>query len=152
MFEILVYLFENYYDPDECPDQDSLEKHLYSAGFEDQDIRRALDWLKELRRTADAEYPETLADNRSLRHYSEREVEKIDAAGRGFLLFLEQAGILNGLQRELVLDRALALGETQVGIAQIKLIVLMVLWSQKQPFNSLLLDELLSGEEPAVMH
>ena len=45
MFEILVYLFENYAHVDACPAPDQLARKLSAAGFEDEDISAALDWL-----------------------------------------------------------------------------------------------------------
>lgn len=42
MFDILVYLFENYYQTDAYPDQDTLERKLHAAGFENDDIHMRL--------------------------------------------------------------------------------------------------------------
>jgi Smg protein len=33
MFDILVYLFENYYTPEACPSAEVLAKRLAAAGF-----------------------------------------------------------------------------------------------------------------------
>ena len=38
-------------------------------------------------------YPTTLVQNQSFRCYAPFEMEKIDAEGRGFIMFLEQTGI-----------------------------------------------------------
>ena len=40
MFEILVYLVENYFDDQVCPDPDTLELKLKAAGFDGEDITR----------------------------------------------------------------------------------------------------------------
>ena len=42
MFDILVYLFENYYTPEACPSAEVLAKRLAAAGFEHTDIDDAL--------------------------------------------------------------------------------------------------------------
>ena len=42
MFDILVYLFKNYYTPQACPTADVLAKRLAAAGFEYDDIGAAL--------------------------------------------------------------------------------------------------------------
>ena len=42
MFDILVYLFENYYAAQAYPDYDTLERKLHAAGFENEDIHDAL--------------------------------------------------------------------------------------------------------------
>ena len=49
---------------------------------------------------------------------------------RGFLLFLEQHGVLDADQRELVLDRAMALDQDELDLDDLKWVVLMVLFNQ----------------------
>ena len=63
------------------------------------------------------------------------------------LLFLENAGILDSECREMIVERALALGETEIELENLKVIVLMVLWQQDRPINGLILDELLNESE-----
>ena len=55
---------------------------------------------------------------------------KLDVEGRGFLMFLEQHGILDADQRELVLDRAMALDQDDLDLDDLKWVVLMVLFNQ----------------------
>ena len=58
------------------------------------------------------------------------ELEKLDVECRGFLLFLEQHGVLDADQRELVLDRAMALDQDELDLDDLKWVVLMVLFNQ----------------------
>ena len=74
-----------------------------------------------------------------------RELAKLDAACRGFLLTLEQSGILNAENREVVLERSLAAAGDSLTLEQLKLIVLMVLWNQKTPTSRLLAEDLFSA-------
>jgi Smg protein len=53
----------------------------------------------------------------------------LDTDCRGYILYLENIGILNGAQRELIIDRLLALDSRQIDIEQVKWVVLMVLFS-----------------------
>ena len=56
MFDVLVCLFENYYQTETYPDQDTLERKLHAAGFENDDaeddgelnagVRKLLDAFK----------------------------------------------------------------------------------------------------------
>ena len=46
MFDVLVYLYENYGALHACPDADSLSKRLTEAGFDDEEISEALTWLQ----------------------------------------------------------------------------------------------------------
>jgi hypothetical protein len=64
------------------------------------------------------------------RVYFGPELDKLDVECRGFLLFLEQHGILDGDQRELVLDRAMALDQEELDLDDLKWVVLMVLFNQ----------------------
>jgi Smg protein len=80
----------------------------------------------------------------SFRAYAPRELAKLDAACRGFLLTLEQSGILCAETRELVLERALAAAGDALSLEQLKLVVLMVLWNRQTPNSRLLAEDLFS--------
>ena len=44
MFDILVYVFENYL-PEACPEPGALARKLSAVGFEEEEISAALHWL-----------------------------------------------------------------------------------------------------------
>jgi Smg protein len=50
VFDVLMYLFNNYLDDDYelNTDQDSLRKVLMLAGFEENQVKKAFDWLESL--------------------------------------------------------------------------------------------------------
>ena len=149
MFDILVYLFENYVHADACPEPAQLARKLTAAGFEEDEIADALEWLSGLRQLSDADRPPHCARPGSLRVYGEDELRRLGVECRGFLLFLENAGILDAECREMIVERALALGEPEIELENLKVIVLMVLWQQDRPINGLILDELLNeADEP----
>lgn len=152
MFDILYYLFENYFDSGSYPDSETLTRKLTMAGFDDEDIHQALDWLSELARQDIGNYPATLSENNSFRCFSTHEVEKIDAEGRGFIVFLEQAKIINPLQRELLIDRVLAMDEENSSLDKIKLIVLTELWIQNQLSDDRVLEKLLIVSDSHYRH
>ena len=108
MFDILVYLFENYYQTDFYPDQDALARKLSAAGFEHEDISDALAWLQGLSTTETSTLPDSLAQSTAFRGYAEVEASKLGVAGRGFLAFLEGAKVLTPLLREIIIERAMA--------------------------------------------
>jgi Smg protein len=154
MFDILVYLFETYFNAEDFhyPDQDALALKLSAAGFDSDEITQALDWLSGLETLSQGPYPDYLADSDSFRVYAEQESSKIDSECRGFLAFLETSGILNPIQREWVIDRVLALSEEEVTLEKVKWTVLIVLWSQGQAQDYLFLEELLFGDATYQMH
>jgi Smg protein len=143
MYEILVYLFENCQQADVAYDRDRVAKKLSAAGFEDSDISEALHWLAGVR----APQPEfsKLPDSRAtFRAFAPRELAKLDAQCRGFLLTLEHSGILGPETREVVIERALAAAGDALTLDQLKLIVLMVLWNQQTPTSQLVAEDLFS--------
>ncbi len=152
MFDILVYLFENYYQSDLDPDEDLLARKLSAAGFGRDDISDALTWLQGLSATEASTLSAGLAESTAFRGYAQSEINKLGVEGRGFLAFLENAKVLTPLVREIIIERAMALSEDSVGIEKLKVIVLMVLWSQQRSIDSLVLEELLSDRTQLLMH
>jgi len=152
MFDVLVYLYENYYRPDACPDADTLARKLSAAGFEGDEIDSALSWLSGLATITQTTIPVAYADSSSFRIYVDIEYERLGAECIGFLSFLESAGVLNPLLREVVIERALATDETPVSLESLRVIVLMVFWSQGEEPDALILEELLEDGAPRQMH
>ncbi|MGC8733071.1 MAG: DUF494 domain-containing protein, partial [Halothiobacillaceae bacterium] len=58
------------------------------------------------------------------------EMERLDTDCRGFLLFLEGVGILSPANRELVIERILALPEEEIDLERLKWLILLVLFNQ----------------------
>jgi Smg protein len=145
MYDVLVFLFENCQQAELAYDRERVAKKLSAAGFEDSDISEALHWLAGMARMPRS-VRETLPDARSsFRAYAPRELAKLDAECRGFLLTLEHSGILGAETRELVIERALAASGEKLNLEQLKLVVLMVLWNQKTPTSRLVAEDLFSA-------
>tara|TARA_B100000965_G_C19034076_1_gene516580 strand:+ start:79 stop:552 length:474 start_codon:yes stop_codon:yes gene_type:complete len=130
VLDVLMYLFETYIETqDETEmDHEDLRLDLTEAGFNSNEIEKAFDWLDKLNHensiTAD------LFDVSSNRVYSRIEMSHLSSSCRGFIEYLEQINILTFRQRELLIDRLLALNTYDINIDQIKWIVLMILFSQ----------------------
>ncbi len=132
VLDVLMYLFENYYMDEEIegrPDRESLQVELLEAGFPPSEVNKAFDWMDGLASQREAGVPIHPAAH-SIRHYTDREMEFLDLESRGFLMFLEQMGILTPSSRELVIDRVLALDANDVDIEQLKWVLLMVLFNE----------------------
>ena len=130
VLDVLMYLFENYVDEetDIEPDRNQLQDKLLEAGFPGEEIDKAFDWLENL---AGQEQPMgAIVNGTALRVYTEKESERLDARARGFLLFLEQNGVLAAATRELVLDRIMDLEAEDISLDQLKWVTLMVLFNQ----------------------
>ena len=151
MFDILVYLFETYHQPNACPEPSVLARKLSAAGFDQEDISAALEWLSGLERLArDESRP---AGPGSLRLYCATELAKLPTACRGFIAFLENAGAIDAMVREMIIQSAMVLPERAVSLSTLKIIVLMVMWRRDEAIDTLLLEELLAEEDdPPYMH
>ena len=62
--------------------------------------------------------------------FNDREMQKLDTECRGFILFLEQTGVIDAFDREVIIDRIMALEAGEVDLQQLKWVALMVLLNQ----------------------
>ena len=138
VLDVLMYLFEHYLDEETEleSDQESLRVELVDAGFPEAEIGKAFAWLEGLTiENAEGGIVE-IARVGSVRIYTAQEIDRLDTACRGFLLFLEQIRVLDGTSRELVVDRVMALEDDDINLDQLKWVVLMVLFNRPGKENA----------------
>ncbi len=154
VLDVLIYLF-GYYVEEELeisPDQADLKAQLVAAGFADLQIERAIDWLEGLVTQKDM-FDTGVLCSRSIRVFNDVENEKLDVECKGFLLFLEQSGVLDLEDRELVIDRVMALETTFIEVQQLKWVVLMVLLNQPGKEAAFAwVEDVIMDEVGAVIH
>jgi Smg protein len=143
MFDILMFLFESYFNAGSYPDPEKLSIKLSAAGFEDEDITRALSWLSGLTQLTPSDYPASINQS-GLRSFAEIEMLGISTEGLHFISFLEYNKLITPIEREMIIDRAVAFGRDKLPLDKVKLIVLMVLWNQHETIDPLLVEDLLS--------
>ncbi len=157
MFDILVYLYETYYRSEACPDSDVLIKKLSAVGFEEEEISKAIGWLSDLSAATSLLATQDMqgaAQSAGFRVYATQEVDALGIEAIGFLQFLESARLMSPAQREVVIERALATNEYPIALDKLKVIILMVLWSQGEEPDGLMFDELFLDDstEPRLLH
>ena len=170
MFEVLVFVYENYWRGDACPQLDQLQRKLSAVGFEAEEIQDALAWLgglslatRNTQVTAPARCVGATSVTQhaltglvqsvaSMRVYSVEEQNRLGPACLGFISFLESAGVLPSHMREVVVDRAMATGGDGLELDDLKIIVLMVYWSYGEEPDALVLDELCDDGSARVGH
>lgn len=172
MFEVLVYVYENYWQGDACPELHQLSRKLTAVGFEAEEIQAALVWLNGLNIAAQntqaglpvgtvvaseisalpAPSGFVTQSKGSLRVYSVAEQDHLGAQALGFVSFLESSGVLPSHMREIVIDRAMAAPGEPLTLDDLKIIVLMVYWSFGEEPDALVLDELCDDTEFRVAH
>ena len=163
MFEVLVFVYENYWRGDACPELEQLGRKLSAHGFEADEINEALVWLDGLNLAAQntqlppaVPQPPALLEraqaSTSMRVYSVAEQDHLGAQCLGFISFLESSGVLPAPMREIVMDRAMAAPGGPVSLDDLKIIVLMVYWSFGEEPDALVLDELCDDAEFRLPH
>lgn len=127
IFDVLIYLFENYLDSDvsQIPDSEGIKSELVQAGFEQTEVNNAFSWLETLTEQSSIEPSISPA----FRIFCEPEKIKLNLECRGFLLSLEHTGILTSTTREIVIDKTMALKHSSLSLNELKWTVLMVLLS-----------------------
>lgn len=169
MFEVLVFVYENYWHGDACPELAHLERKLNAAGFDAEEIQDALTWLNDLNLAARglqqpahdnaasssaslADFEQWTPSSKSMRVYSVGEQDHLGSDCLGFVGFLENAGVLPAHMREIVIDRAMAAPGDPVPLDDLKIIVLMVYWSLGEEPDALVLDELCDDSSHRLAH
>ncbi|MBB3640875.1 MULTISPECIES: DUF494 family protein [Variovorax] len=172
MFEVLVFVYENYWRGDACPEPEQLGRKLSAHGFEAEEIREALHWLDglslatqglQIERSPDGKASATVGSRSrpeaalaqsddAMRVYSQAEQEHLGAECLGFIRFLESSNVLPCGLREIVVERAMAAPGDPVALDELKIIVLMVHWSTGIEPDALVLDELCESREGRTAH
>lgn len=171
MYDVLVFVYENYWRGDACPEPEQLGRKLSANGFEDDEIRDALQWLDGLTLATQGIHLMRNEDDSitvgepvaavelalepspgAMRIYSGAEQDHLGAECLGFLSFLDSAQALPAGLREVVIERAMAAPGDPVSLEELKIIVLMVHWSTGIEPDALVLDELCDDPEDRVAH
>lgn len=129
VLDVLMYLLENYQHGEfsDSDNQATLRDELTAAGFPPDEVNHAFTWLDGL--SDQRQRPLVFGPTGSLRIYAPREQARLSAECRGFLLYLEQLGILDGTGRELVIDRLMAIDD-EIDLDRVKWVCLLVLVHQ----------------------
>ena len=171
MFEVLVFVYENYWRGDACPAPEQLGRKLSAQGFDADEIREALRWLDGLSlatqgiqltrhidgvsATVSVHSPgqaSVVQSPGSIRVYSRSEQEHLGAECLGFISFLESSGVLPAGMREIVIERAMATPGEPLSLDELKIIILMVHWSTGIEPDALVLDELCDDTDSRIAH
>ncbi|RTE86666.1 MULTISPECIES: DUF494 family protein [Gammaproteobacteria] len=158
MFDILMYLFENFIhsEMEVVVDHDELTDELTRAGFHSQEITKALAWLErlaDLQDSQDKPYLMQAVPVTSFRAYTPEELARLDSECRGFMMYLEQIGVLDFTTREMVVDRVMELDTPQFALEDLKWVILMVLFNVPGHEDAYTrMEELLFEEPEGVMH
>jgi len=158
MLDILIYLFENFYEQNESEflvDRDDLLGELIQAGFAEAEIHKAITWIENLveLRNGGIQTHLQVSSVSSIRIYTAAEQFYINTECRGFLLFLEQINVLNIETREMAIARLTELENTNLDLDDIKWVILMVLFNVPNGEKAYLqMEELVQDKEFDYLH
>lgn len=158
ILDVLIYLFETYSDENSLqpPERNDLELELSRAGFSNEEIDRALNWIDEL--TLQWSFHQKSVDSSkkieaAIRIFSPDEELLIPKHCRGYIYYLEQIGILDQEQRERVIDRLMALETRDLDVEALQWVVLMVLFSQPDQEQAFMhMENLIDNENAGRVH
>ncbi len=159
LFDVLMYLFDHCFadDVEITASQSTLKRELLMVGFGERQIDRAFDWLAVIASQnlifEPADSHAQTGQVASHRTFNEQETDKLNTESRGFILHLEQTGILDAGSRELIIDRIMALEIEEISLQQLKWVVLMVLLNQPGREESVCwMESLVMDEMEATRH
>ena len=154
VLDILIHLFENFLDAedDSTPDRDALKAELEQAGYPEAEIERALVWLESL-----ATDPGPRGRRRhgpgDARVQRPRSRSGSTPTCAATCCTSRTSASCRSPQREVVIDRLLALEADDIDIEQLKWVVLMVLFSQPGQENAYQrMEDLVFDERRDAMH
>lgn len=152
LLDVLLYLFENFSMAD-AEHAANVRDDLHDAGFFPDEIDDAFAWI----RGADprGQALELAPGEHSIRIYAEAELKMLNTECRGYLEYLRQMDVLSATDREIVIDRLLALvdDETeQAGLEQLKWVVMMVLSSSGREQAYAQMEAIIHAESPGASH
>ena len=156
VMDVLMFLFDNYLvmeDGGAYHDETTLTTELKEAGFESNNIAKAFNWLEDLAGMRPFDMISTEGKRHSFRIYTAEEKAKIDPDSRGFLLGLEQMGILDVPCREMIIDRAMAIDGAMIRLPQFKRIVGIILINRHDHEAVIAyLEDLIYDDVPTILH
>jgi Smg protein len=152
MFEVLVYMFENYFSQHNLPESEVMAEELFAAGFEKMDITGAVKWFHEMKTNLDN--PPALYSHAEtgVRIFDKQEKDKIHTEAFSFVLFLQQAGVINDVERDLIVDRAMALVQEQINLEEVRWITMIALWSTGREKDYLFVEDALFNPRGMTLH
>ena|SRR5579872_434489 len=157
VLKVLIYVYDHYMmaDPADVPERQHMLEDLQKRGFSLTEVVQAMEWLSALvgdqRISPAASDPQPRGEG--LRIFADGELSRLSGDCRAFLMLLDRQHVLTAQQRELVIERALALDIAEVGVEQLKWVVLLVLSSQPgQELAFARFESVMSGTGGAVRH
>lgn len=157
VLKVLIYVYDHYMlaDPADVPERHHMLEDLQKRGFSVSEVVHAMEWLSALvgDQRASPGSGDGERERGALRIFADGELSRLSADCRAFLMLLDRQHVLTPQQRELVIERALALDVDEVDVEQLKWVVLLVLSSQPgQELAFARFESVMSAADGTVRH
>ena len=129
-------------DPSYLDDPQELTEELVADGYQADEVEIALAWIGRFLGEPEAAAPPPSEEitSKGLRSQSLEEQLSLSTEAFGYLLRLENAGLIDPSLREEILERALVSFENEIGEDEMKIVSRMVLMDHGLPFPESLPD------------
>ena len=152
MFEVLVFMFENYFANHAQPDSEELTIELSAAGFAQSDINGAVSWFDEMKTMLHQSTAIYTHQDTATRMFADIELKKINTESISFILFLQQAKVINDTERDLIIDRAMALKQEHIQIEEMRWITMIALWNAGREKDYLFVEDAIFNPRGLTIH
>lgn len=155
VLKVLIYVYDHYMlgDPAGVPERRHMLEDLQKRGFSVSEVVAAMEWLSALVGDQRASPGADGLSQAGMRVFADGELSRLSPDCRAFLMLLDRQHVLTPQQRELVIERALALDVEEVDVEQLKWVVLLVLSSQPgQELAFARFESVMSGSGGPVRH
>ncbi len=152
MFEVLVFMFENYFANHAQPDSEVLTIELSAAGFAQSDIYGAVNWFDEMKTMLHQPTAIYAHQDTATRMFADIELKKINTESISFILFLQQAKVINDVERDLIIDRAMALKQEHIQIEEMRWITMIALWNAGREKDYLFVEDAIFNPRGLTIH
>jgi Smg protein len=155
VLKVLIYVYDHYMlgDAAGVPERRYMLEDLQKRGFSVSEVVAAMEWLSALVGDQRAAPGADGLSRAGMRVFADGELSRLSPDCRAFLMQLDRQQVLTPQQRELVIERALALDVEEVDVEQLKWVVLLVLSSQPgQELAFARFESVMSGAGGPVRH
>lgn len=154
MIDILLYIFDEKLADDAMlvSNRVGLQQQLVAQGFSPHAIHQALIWLKELQEWFKNDKTKSAPHASSIRIWSSFELKKFSRQALEMITHLEQQEVIDQWQREVIIDRAMAIEMLNIDVEQIKWITLIVLYYARTESKPISWIEHVLLQEPSCQH
>lgn len=151
VLNLLMYLFENHMQDNGQMTMlaETLQQELAEAGFKQQVINEAINWLENLSRQKAVPHCRDMSAQ-AFRVLHEREMKLLGKENYGFLLYLEQQNIITTATREIIINQVLDLSAEGIDLGLVKWVTLLVLFHLPDHANALSCMEFLILDDTTI--